>query len=118
MFGIKIISERKFFQMKNLIERHDKAQSEKDREIERINKDLESLRQQLNDKMKECRKLQQVNEELRKFKYDTLKVLDNIDLGSFRLKVCVSKCDTCEHEPSSCRKYSFGSHTFCVIPKQ
>ena len=118
MFGIKIISEREYNELKANAKAFLFYHPGTVEQVESLSKDINSLRQQLNDQMKECRKLQQVNEELRKFKYDTLKVLDNIDLGSFRLKVCDSKCDTCEHEPSSCRKYSFGSHTFCVIPKQ
>ena len=117
MFGIKIISEREYDELKRT---EAKAEDKVNFTIEKLakrNKDCDSLRQQLNDQMKECRKLQQANDSLRQFKRDTLEALANIDLGSFRLKVCVSKCDTCDNEPSDCHKYTFGSHTFCVIPK-
>ena len=113
MFGIKIISEKEY---KRLID-SDNSWGDGIR-MERLRNYCVSLRQQLNDQMNECRKLKDANDNLREFKRDTLEALSNIDLGSFRLKVCVSKCDTCDNEPSDCHKYIFGSHTFCVIPKQ
>ena len=118
MFGIKIISEREYTSLKNFKETHRvqiiNALSQRDQ----YENDCDSLRQQLNDQMAECRKLKDANDKLREFKRDTLEALANIDLGSFRLKVCGSKCDTCDNEPTDCHKYIFGSHTFCVIPKQ
>lgn len=117
MFGIKIISEREYDELKRT---EAKAEEKVNFTIEKLaerNKDCDSLRQQLNDQMNECRKLKDANDSLRQFKRDTLAALANIDMGSFRLKVCVSKCEHCKHEPTDCRKYIFGSHTFCVIPK-
>ena len=118
MFGIKIISEKEYNELKANAKAFLFYHPGTVEQVESLSKDINSLRQQLNDQMKECRKLQQSNEKLREFKRDTLEALANIDLGSFRLKVCVSKCDHCKHEPTDCRKYTFGSHTFCVIPKQ
>ena len=118
MFGIKIISKKEFEHMKELVERHTSSRNETRMQFDRLKSDCASLRQQLNDQMNECRKLKDANDSLRRFKRDTLEALANIDLCSFRLKVCVSKCDTCDNEPTDCRKYIFGSHTFCVIPKQ
>jgi small-conductance mechanosensitive channel len=118
MFGIKIISARKYAQLLDDLRKSDEDFALLQKNLSREKADCDSLRQQLNDQMKECRKLQQANEKLRQFKRDTLEALANIDLGSSRLKVCISKCDHCKHEPTDCRKYTFGSHTFCVIPKQ
>ena len=117
MFGIKIIFEKEYKKLTDNNNSWGREHQELGKQIERLRSDNDSLRQQLNDQMKECRKLQQANEKLREFKRDTLEALANIDLGSFRLKVCVSKCDHCKHEPTDCRKYTFGSHTFCVITK-
>ena len=117
MFGIKIISEREYKKLTDYNNSWGREHQESGKQIERLRSDCDSLRQQLNDQMNECRKLKDANDSLREFKRDTIAALANIDLGSFRLKVCVSKCDHCKHEPTDCRKYIFGSHTFCVIPK-
>ena len=117
MFGIKIISKKYFEHMQELVERHTSSSNETRMQLDRLKSDCDSLRQQLNDQRAECRKLKDANDSLRQFKRDTLEALANIDLGSFRLKVCKSKCDTCDHEPTDCKKYTFGSHSFCVIQK-
>lgn len=118
MFGIKIISEKEYKKLTDYNNSWGREHQESGKQIERLRSDCDSLRQQLNDQMAECRKLKDANDSLREFKRDTLEALANIDMGSFRLKVCVSKCETCDNEPSDCHKYIFGSHTFCVIPKQ
>lgn len=117
MFGIKIISKKEFEHMQKLVERHTSTSNETRMQIDRLKSDCASLRQQLNNQMAECRKLEDANDNLRQFRRDTLEALANIDLGSFRLKVCVSKCDQCKHELTDCCKYTFGSHSFCVIQK-
>ena len=118
MFGFKIISEKEYAKMCELVERHTKSSNATREQTERLIADCKSLRQQLNGKMAECKNLEAANEKLRQFKRDTLEALVNIDLGSFRLKVSNTKCNTCDNEPSDCHKYTFGSHSFCVIPKQ
>lgn len=118
MFGIKIISERKYQYLCDELSKRDEDVNALIAQHKREKEDCDSLRQQLNDQIKECRKLKDANNSLHDFKRDTLEALANIDLGSFRLQVCKSKCDTCDHEPTDCKKYTFGSHTFCVIPKQ
>ena len=118
MFGIKIISKKEYNELMVLDNRWGRIHIEDGKRIERLSNDCDSLRQQLNDQMAECRKLKDANDSLREFKRDTLEALANIDLGSYRLKVCESKCDTCDNETTDCHKYIFGSHTFCVIPKQ
>ena len=117
MFGIKIISKKEYNKLVDYDNIWGRIHIEDGKIIERLSNDCVSLRQQLNDQMAECRKLKDANDSLRRFKRDTLEALANIDLCSFRLKVCVSKCDHCKHEPTDCRKYIFGSHTFCVILK-
>lgn len=132
MFGIKIISEKKYVKIQELVERQIKSSNATRTKIENMKFDnecllnkiraLEKEKMNLRQKHMECeqtiRKLKMYNISLRAFKRDTLEALANIDLGSFRLQVCESKCDTCDQEPTDCKKYSFGSHTFCVIPKK
>ena len=118
MFGLKIISEREYKRLIDFDNSCGKAHIEDGKEIERLSKDCNSLRQQLNAQMTQCRKLEQANDNLRQFKRDTLEALANLDLGSFRLSVCKSKCTKCESELPDCKKYTFGCHDFCIIPKQ
>ena len=118
MFGIKIISEKEYNELKANAKAFLLYHPGTVDQVESLSKDINSLRQQLNNQMAECCKLEDANDNLRQFKRDTLEALANIDLGSFRLKVCVSKCDKCDKEPTDCKKYTFGDHTFCVIPKQ
>ena len=118
MFGIKIIKEHDYQWMLHRQEQAESALEEVHKKCERLESDCKSLRQQLNDKIAKCRKLKQSNDALRQFKRDTLDAMTNIDFGSFRVEVCKSKCDTCDNEPADCRKYTFGKHAFCLVPKQ
>jgi len=118
MFGIKIISKKEYNELKANAKAFLLYHPGTVEQVVSLSKDMRSLRQQLNDQMAECRKLKDANDYLRQFKRDTLEALANIDLGSFRLQVCKSKCDTCDQEHTDCKKYSFGSLSFCVIPKQ
>ena len=118
MFGIKIIKEYDYQKMYRRVAQAESALEEVCKKNERLKSDCDSLRQQLNDEMAKCRKLKQSNDALRQFKRDTLEAMASINFGSFRVEVCKSKCDTCDNEPSDCRKYTFGKHAFCLIPKQ
>lgn len=111
MFGIKIIKESEYNELKSCAQRHYDAHKKEREQIESVKKDCESLRQQLNKKIKEVKILQ-------KFKDDTFKTLSEIDLGDFRICACNSKCDFCEHESDDCRKYSIGDQSFCVLRRQ
>jgi uncharacterized protein YlxW (UPF0749 family) len=117
MFGIKIISEKEYKKLTDHNNSWGREHQELGKQIERLRSDNDSLRQQLNDQMAECRKLKQANESLRQFKRDALTALSQIDIDGLRIKFCNTKCARCKHEKSDCRKYVFGYHTFCVIPK-
>lgn len=125
MFGIKIISEREYNELKARIE-HQKKSVELTQNLYLKEKgDCESLREQLNDKMQEVNKLQErngklqrENKSLREFRRDTLEAMGQIDLAGFQLSYCTKKCDRCDNEQHDCQKYEFGSHHYCVIPKQ
>lgn len=139
MFGIKIISEKKHNELIGEIE--DLTVKLNDAIAKRQGREstIDQLFQQLADETDKNEKLNQKvikferdfanfnnriakltakNEELKAFKRDVLEALGGIDLGDFRLSVCNKKCDTCDKEPTDCKKYTFGDHTFCVIPKQ
>lgn len=118
MFGIKIISEKKYNQMNELVERHIKAHAKERNEYVRAKSDLESIRQRLNDEIDQRSRLSAECNRLRQFKRDTLEALADIDLGSFRLSLCRTKCDKCNHEHPDCKKYTFGKLTFCEFPKE
>ena len=118
MFGLKIISKTEYNELIGEIEALMSERSHAVDDYEKVRDDNKSLRQQLNAQMTQCRKLEQANDDLRQFKRDTLEALANLDLGSFRLSVCKSKCTNCNNEQSDCRKYTFGCHDFCIIPKR
>lgn len=124
MFGIKIIKDGEYNKMKNIYDTYQEYSEEKETEIRRLEKDCESLRQQLNDKMKEVNKLQDLNTRLKSqnnslsmFKRDTLEAMANIDIAGFQFQYCTKKCKHCKNEKPDCKKYEFGKHQFCVIPK-
>lgn len=124
MFGIKIIKDGEYNKMKNIYDTYQEYSEEKETEIRRLEKDCESLRQQLNDKMKEVNKLQDLNTRLKSqnnslsmFKRDTLEAMANIDIAGFQFQYCTKKCKHCKNEQPDCKKYEFGKHQFCVIPK-
>ena len=124
MFGIKIISEKAYDKMVQLVERHTRSHKVTEDQIDQLKADCESLREQLNEKMKEVNKLREQNnnlqreaKSLREFKRDTLEAMGQIDLAGFQLSVCTKKCKHCENEGTDCKKYEFGKHQYCVIPK-
>lgn len=124
MFGIKIISKSEY---EFLLSEAAKVTSDKAvgvAEYEKLEKDCESLREQLNEKIKEAAKLYDQNntlqrevKSLREFRRDTLEAMGQIDLAGFRLSYCTKKCSKCENEGLGCKKYQFGKHQYCVIPK-
>jgi chromosome segregation ATPase len=124
MFGIKIIKESEYWRMMELVERHTKSHNATDAQIEKLKRDCESLRQQLNDKISELVKCQDQNsnylrevKSLREFRRDTLEAMGQIDLAGFQLSYCTKKCKHCDNEGHDCKKYQFGNHQYCVIPK-
>jgi len=124
MFGIKIISEKAYDKMVQLVERHTRSHNATEDQIDQLKADCESLREQLNEKMKEVNKLREQNnnlqreaKSLREFKRDTLEAMGHIDLAGFQLQCCTKKCKHCENEQHDCKKYEFGKHQYCVIPK-
>lgn len=124
MFGIKIIKESEYNDLIQCAQRHYEAHKKECVAYERTKKDCASLREQLNEKMKEVNKLREQNnnlqrevKSLREFRRDTLEVMGQIDLAGFQLSYCTKKCKNCEHEQKDCKKYEFGTHQYCVIPK-
>lgn len=120
MFGIKIIKEREY--NKRISTLRDAVINEMESRF-KYQADCESLRKQLNDKMMEINELlsQRHNLErkvydLREFKRDTLEALGQIDLAGLRLSICNIKCEDCDHEQHECKKFTFGSHLYCVTP--
>ena len=124
MFGIKIISERDYYLMCSLTHDAKELDENRVRKINSLSEDCDSLRNQLNEKMKEVNKLREQNnnylrevKSLREFKRDTLEAMGHIDLAGFQLQHCTKKCKHCENEQHECKKYEFGKHQYCVIPK-
>ena len=124
MFGIKVIKESEYNNLKEVAHRHYEAHKKEQAVYEQEKKDCESLRRQLNDKIKEVNKLREQNnnlqrevKSLREFKRDTLDAMGHIDLAGFQLQHCTKKCKHCENEQHDCKKYEFGKHQYCVIPK-
>ena len=130
MFGFKIIRESEYNDLKEVANRHYEAHKKERAEYEKTKKDCKSLREQLNEKIKENKKLEETIaisgsegklkaevRSLREFKRDTLEAMGQIDLAGFRLSYCTKKCSKCENEGLGCKKYQFGTHEYCVIPK-
>lgn len=129
MFGF--ISKQKYVQLLNENKENVKELGELTSKLDKSKLDCYSLRKQNsvlreeNSKLEEentlltekNKSLKNDNNKLRQFKRDTLEALANIDFGSFRPIVCKSKCETCENEPTDCKKYQFGNHTFCLVRK-
>ena len=124
MFGLKIISKSHYNNMVRDMNEGLERIVELQKKNERLSKDVDPLREQLNEKMEEINKLREQNnnymhevKSLREFKRDTLEAMGQIELAGFRLKYCTNKCKNCDHEKAGCKKYEFGKHQYCVIPE-
>ena len=124
MFGFKIIKEWDYKRFLKLEKERDEMENELREEIYQLSKGNGSLREQNGNLRMEVNKLQEQNnnylrevKSLREFKRDTLEAMGQIDLAGFRLSYCTKKCKNCEHEQKDCKKYEFGTHQYCVIPK-
>jgi len=124
MFGKIIISESEYIKMKEIYDTYKEYSEEKESEIKCLKSDLDSLRQQNSDLRKEINKLRDFNNRLKsqnkslsEFRRDTLEAMGQVDLAGFRLSYCTKKCEHCTSKHTDCRKYKFGSHEYCVIPK-
>jgi len=128
MFGIKIISKSEY---EFLLEEASKVTNNDNQvEYKKLEADCKSLREQLNEKIKKVKeleeelsisgsdsKLKSEVRSLREFKRDTLEAMGQIDLAGFRLSYCTKKCSKCANRERDCKKYQFGTHEYCVIPK-
>ena len=124
MFGIiKILWKSEYLEMKRIHDTYRGYSREKETEIKKLESDCASLREQNGNLRMEVNKLKEQNDylrevkSLREFKRDTLEAMGQIDIAGFRLSCCTKKCKHCEHEQKDCKKYKFGTHQYCVIPK-
>lgn len=117
MFRFKFIKKDALDALLKKIELLEKNDKEWSNLHERRVADLNSLRKQNRELRMANNRLTERNNDLEAFKRDTLQALGNLDLGSFCLKLCTSKCDICNKEQSDCEKYTFGDLTFCKVPK-
>jgi cell division protein FtsB len=124
MFGIKIISEREYNHLIFVKANFDGTCDALREKISKETDDNYSLRRQLEEKMHEVNKLREQNsnylrevKSLREFRRDTLEAMGKIDLAGFQLSYCTKKCKHCDNEQHDCKKYEFGKHQYCVIPK-
>ena len=124
MFGFRIIKELDYKRFLKLEKERDEMENELREEIYQLSKDNGSLRETNGNLRMEVNKLQEQNNKylrevksLREFRRDTLEAMGQIDLAGFRLSYCTKKCKNCEHEQKDCKKYEFGTHQYCVIPK-
>lgn len=124
MFGIKIISEREYNDLTLTKKEFERRIEAVVCDVKKEKKDCEYLREQNGNLRMEVNKLQEQNNKylrevksLREFKRDTLEAMGQIDLAGFQLSYCTKKCKHCEHEQKDCKKYEFGTHQYCVIPK-
>jgi hypothetical protein len=108
MFGIKIISEERYHHLLKSEQNYDNMVRELKKDNISLSMDCKSLRQQLNERIREVNKLSS-------FKRDTLEFFGEADLGSFRVQVCNEACKPCDGRSS---RYSFGDYSFCIRPKQ
>jgi len=126
MFGIiKILWKSEYLEMKKIYDTYQEYSCEKEAEIKKLESDCASLREQNGNLRMEVNKLQEQNKNylrevksLREFKRDTLEAMGQIDLAGFQLSYCTKKCEHCKREQRDCKKYKFGNHEYCVIPKQ
>jgi predicted nuclease with TOPRIM domain len=117
MFGIKVIKESEYNNLKEVAHRHYEAHKKEQAVYEQEKKDCESLRQQLNDKIKEVKKLKAKEDKyLDRINKLLSKLKDKSDV-EFEVITEPTMCDLCKHEFKSCKKIVIGDTTVCVVPK-
>ena len=124
MFGIKTVKESEYNELILIKKEFERRIAEVVADLKKEKKDCESLREQNGNLRMEVNKLKEQNnnylrevKSLREFRRDTLEAMGQIDLAGFQLSYCTKKCKHCEHEQKDCKKYEFGTHQYCVIPK-
>jgi hypothetical protein len=107
MFGFKIIKEREYKRLKSAYERFMKSDSEWESKIRKAEADVECIREQLNEKIRE-------NISLQKFKSDTIKTMGQIKLNDVSsltdyhiLRTVSYPCDKCDNGGMNCKKLMF-----------
>ena len=125
----KIITKKKIQLMleeerKSVLKSIKKEEVYKTAKYTQMERDITSLRKQNLDLNKEISKLlenknnsEKELDDLRKFKNDTIMLMENVDLAGLCLSICRQKCKKCDHEQRDCRKYEFGEHKYCVTKK-
>ena len=108
MFGIKIINEKELSRLKQIEQDWELEVNKYREQIFKTAKDCTSLREQLNEKIKQIREL-----ELEKNapSFSTLTQLHII-------KTANNKCDTCKYGVEKCKKLEFANKTICVCGKE
>lgn len=106
MFGIKFISEREYERLKNCEAVWNARKDVMSEADELLKRDCDSLREQLNEKIREISKLKSQS-----FSFDEFfKVIVN---GTKPVK-----CSDCENEQADCKKYTSGKYSVCILKKQ
>lgn len=122
MFGIKIISKRKYQHEQHKYENMCSAYEVVSKENQRLRNDIQSLRDQnanlrkTNDRLGE--KINGYAGENRKLK-DQLKRKQEVKFDKFFTLCLPEHCDTCTHEQEDCKKFYLERKTdvICVCPK-
>ena len=108
MFGIKILKEFDYNKLMKYQKEFKTLENELKEEINQLTKDNASLREQLNAKMKEIRKL---NLEATTSPFNGL---HNI----FVIKNKPYLCDKCKFDDKKCKKLEFANTSICVCEKE
>lgn len=101
MFGIKIISEKEYNKLLSIPEKEKQEFEELRKKSESLKKDLQFLREQLNEAIMHQKK-------------GVLESLNNLHV----LKTESYPCDNCKGESDKCMKLIFANQTVCVIDKK
>jgi len=99
MFGFKLISKSHY---EFLLNEATKVPVDAVK-YKQLEKDCESLREQLNEKINEINKLRNG----KKLRFDDL----------FEFHIDLPHCAECPKEQPDCKKFSVGSHTVCITNK-
>jgi hypothetical protein len=103
MFGIKIISKSYYEFLLNEAAKVPVGEVVGANKYKQLEKDCESLREQLDEKTMELAKLRNC----KKLRFDDL----------FEFHVDLPHCSECPKEQPDCKKFSVGSHTVCITNK-